>query len=266
MFNSDSQSSDNRRSTRVPLETSIEVSIEVDGKPGTLPFKGVTVTVNLHGALIRTVKPLEIGATVHLRTLNGEECAAKVVHRLPTNALTYGIELLEPKNVWGVSLPPEDWAQEPDLPEPAQSWSIVKGTERMSPRLKRAYVSPTINHYHSLEQLPEKIRGAVEEILSDDRPLTVVLDEDHRYVSVSEEFARLLGYSARELIGKRVDDITVQGTVDIDFAFQASKRLGEMQGLWLFEGRFGKKLLCRYRTRRSKATYTAELEPLFIAA
>jgi hypothetical protein len=68
------------------------------------------------------------------------------------------------------------------------------------------------------------------------------------------------------LTGKRVDDITVQGTVDIDFAFQVSKRIGEMQGLWLFEGRYGKKLLCRYRARRSRTTYTAELEPLFIAA
>lgn len=106
---------ENRRSTRVPLETSIEVSIEVEGRPGSLPFKGVTVTVNLHGALIRTVKPLEVGSCIYIRLLNGEECAAKVVHRLPTNALTYGIELMEARNIWGVALPPEDWegAQQP---------------------------------------------------------------------------------------------------------------------------------------------------------
>jgi hypothetical protein len=100
---------DNRRSTRVPLETSIEVSIEIDGKSGNLPFKGVTVVVNMHGALIRTVKPLEVGSTIYLRLLNGEECSAKVVHQLPTNALTYGVELTEPRNVWGVVLAPEDW-------------------------------------------------------------------------------------------------------------------------------------------------------------
>ncbi len=262
MLNSILQSSEHRRSTRVPLETSIQVLIEVDGKPGTLPFKGETVTVNLHGALIRTLKPLEVGSTIYLRTSDGNECAAKVVHRLPENALTYGIELLEPNNVWGVSLPPGDWAQAVGAATPPDG----SPSRRTTPKLKRAYVSPKINRYQSIDQLPEKIRVAVEEILSDDRPLTVVLDEDHRYVSVSEEFARLLGYSSRELMGKRVDDITVQGTVDIDFAFQVSKRLGEMQGLWLFEGRFGKKLLCRYRARRSRATYTAELEPLFIAA
>ena len=261
MLNSASQSSEHRRSTRVPLETSIEVLIEVDGRPGTLPFKGETVTVNLHGALIRTLKPLEVGSTIYLRTSHGNECAAKVVHCLPENALTYGIELLEPKNVWGVSLPPGDWSQADAAASPD-----VFPSKRTTPKLKRAYVSPKIKRYESVDQLPDKIRVAVEEILSDDRPLTVVVDEDHRYVSVSEEFARLLGYSARELTGKRVDDITVQGTVDIDFAFQVSKRIGEMQGLWLFEGRYGKKLLCRYRARRSRTTYTAELEPLFIAA
>lgn len=133
-------------------------------------------------------------------------------------------------------------------------------------KLKHAYLAPKVTRYESIEQLPEKIREAVKEILSDDRPLTVMLDEEHRYISVSEEFARLLGYSARELTGKRVEDITVQDTVDIDFTFKASKKLGEMQGLWLFEGRYGKRLLCSYRARRHHETYTAEIKPLFIAA
>lgn len=117
MFNLNTLSIEKRRSTRVQLETSIEVSIEIDGKPGTLPFKGVTVTVNMHGALIRTVKPLEVGSTIYLRLPNGEECSAKVVHQLPTNALTYGIELMEPRNIWGVALQPEDWegAERPSI-------------------------------------------------------------------------------------------------------------------------------------------------------
>lgn len=96
---------EHRRSTRVPLE----VLIEVDGKTGSLPFTGVTVIVNLHGALIRTVRPLQVGATIYLRLLNGQEASAKVVHRIPSNAHTYGIELTEPRNIWGISLPPEDW-------------------------------------------------------------------------------------------------------------------------------------------------------------
>jgi hypothetical protein len=94
-----------RRSTRVPLE----VSIEVDGKTGTLPFRGVTLIVNLHGALIQTVRPLEIGSTIYVRLFNGEEAAARVVRQIPSNALTYGIELTEPRNIWGIALPPPDW-------------------------------------------------------------------------------------------------------------------------------------------------------------
>lgn len=94
-----------RRSTRVPLE----VSIEVDGQTGSLPFKGVTIVVNLHGALIRTLRPLEVGSTVYLRLISGEEGTARVIHSIPSNGLTYGIELIEPRNIWGVALPPSDW-------------------------------------------------------------------------------------------------------------------------------------------------------------
>jgi PilZ domain len=96
---------DVRRSTRVPLE----LSIEVDGKSGALPFKGVTVVVNKHGALIRTVRPLEEGSSIYLRLMNGEEAEAKVVRQIPTNALTYGIELTQPRNIWGIEMPPQDW-------------------------------------------------------------------------------------------------------------------------------------------------------------
>jgi PAS domain S-box-containing protein len=96
--------------------------------------------------------------------------------------------------------------------------------------------------------------------------LQVTLDEHHRYLKVSEEFARLLGYSACELIGKRVDDITPQGTIDIEFAFRISRRFGEMRGLWLFESREGKKLLCSYKARKASSEFIAELTPLFLAA
>jgi hypothetical protein len=94
-----------KKRTRVPLE----VSIEVDGQSGSLPFKGVTVVVNLHGALIRTVRPLQEGSTIYIRVMTGEEALARVVRALPTNGLTYGVELVEPKNIWGVELPPRDW-------------------------------------------------------------------------------------------------------------------------------------------------------------
>jgi hypothetical protein len=98
---------EHRRSTRIPLE----LSIEVDGKSGILPFKAVTVIVNLHGALIRTVRPLEVGSTVYLRVLSGEEALARVIHVDPSQPLTYGIELSKPQNIWGITLPPHDWQE-----------------------------------------------------------------------------------------------------------------------------------------------------------
>jgi hypothetical protein len=93
-----------RRSTRVP----IALSIEIDGRKG-LPFRAVTISVNLHGALIRTVKPLESGSTIYIRLVNGHEAAARVVYEMTSIPMTYGIELLEPKNLWGIAHPPEDW-------------------------------------------------------------------------------------------------------------------------------------------------------------
>jgi len=131
---------------------------------------------------------------------------------------------------------------------------------------KRPYIPPRLDSYRSVAELPEKFRSAAAEILSEQPCLRVVLDEDHRYRSVSEEFARLLGYSSAELIGKRVDEITTKDTVDIDFAFRISRRFGEMKGLWLFERRDGKKLLCTFRAQRSDSNITAELKPVLVAA
>jgi hypothetical protein len=103
--NEPDSTNEHRRSTRIPLE----LSIEVDGKPGSLPFKGVTVIVSLHGALIRTVKPLDVGSTIYLRILSGEEAPARVINVHPSSPLTYGIELSRPQNIWGITLAPQDW-------------------------------------------------------------------------------------------------------------------------------------------------------------
>ena len=99
---------EHRRSTRIPLE----LSIEVDGQPGSLPFKGITLIVNLHGALIRTLRPLDEGSNIYIRLVNGNEAQARVVRAVPDSPLTYGIELAEPRNIWNVAIPPCDWFDE----------------------------------------------------------------------------------------------------------------------------------------------------------
>jgi PilZ domain len=103
----DSQRQNLRRSTRVPLD----VSIEIEGEAGAL--KGVTVVVNLHGALIRTVKPIPLGARIRVTVyLTGKSASARVVYIAEDSTLTSGIELDKPLNIWGVSLTPDDWEGE----------------------------------------------------------------------------------------------------------------------------------------------------------
>lgn len=98
---------EHRRSTRVPLE----ISIEVEGEIGVV--KGVTVVVNLHGALIRTAKPLRQDLRIRITAyLTGKTADARVVYVSLQNPLSCGIELETPQNIWGVSLPPDDWEED----------------------------------------------------------------------------------------------------------------------------------------------------------
>ena len=100
---------EHRRSTRVPLE----VSIEVDSDPSHPVVRGATVVVNLHGALIRTEAPLQPASSIKVTVyLTSKSAQARVVYASPANPLEYGIELNQPQNIWGVSLPPEDWEDE----------------------------------------------------------------------------------------------------------------------------------------------------------
>jgi hypothetical protein len=97
-----------RRSTRVPLD----VSIEVEGEVGTL--KGTTVVVNLHGALIRIVRQLPLGADITVTVyLTGKSASARVVFVSMEDPWMCGIELERPQNIWGVSLSnvPDDWRE-----------------------------------------------------------------------------------------------------------------------------------------------------------
>jgi hypothetical protein len=93
-----------RRSTRVPIRVRIEV--QATG----LSCEGETVTVNLHGALLKTSQPLELGAQIKLHVqLTGKSADARVVFASPENAWEFGIALDRPENIWGISLPPPDW-------------------------------------------------------------------------------------------------------------------------------------------------------------
>jgi hypothetical protein len=92
-----------RRSTRIAAD----ILIEVQGEK--FAYAGETITVNLHGALVRIAAPLKPGdrVTVHVHQ-TGKSAIASIVFA-DYEVSRFGIELECPDNIWGVSTPPPDW-------------------------------------------------------------------------------------------------------------------------------------------------------------
>jgi PilZ domain-containing protein len=106
-MSSDPTFRENRRSARVPLKISIKVE---DGGAATQTCEGETIVVNLHGALISLPTALAVGMKISIHVfLTDKRAAARVVYVNPDNPLHCGIELDQPRNIWGVPLPPDDW-------------------------------------------------------------------------------------------------------------------------------------------------------------
>src|SRR5579862_8178738 len=100
-----------RRSTRVPLR----VTITVQGSAETRTCEGETIVVNLQGALIVSGLALSTGMRISIHVyVTDKRAAARVVYLDPENPLRCGIELDEPRNIWGVPLPPNDWGAATD--------------------------------------------------------------------------------------------------------------------------------------------------------
>ena len=127
---------------------------------------------------------------------------------------------------------------------------------------KRPYQTPKVTRYRSIRDLPEKFQAIAQDILAEQPLLKAVIDEDQRCLSVTEEFARFLGYAPRDLKNRSIYEITCPGTVDLGFVFRVVRRLREMQGLWVFEHKQGKKVLCSYRAIRADGALVAEFTPL----
>ena len=99
---------ESRRSTRVPLK----VVITIEGGAESRTFDGETIVVSLHGALIATEIELSRGMKISIHVyVTDKRAAARVVFVDPKNPLHCGIELDEPRNIWGVPLTPDDWEE-----------------------------------------------------------------------------------------------------------------------------------------------------------
>ena len=97
---------ESRRSTRVRMI----VRIEAQGVNEPLTCEGETIVVNRHGALISTSIGLRVGMKIEVHViLTDKRALAKVVYVDPDRPRHCGIGLEKPENIWGLSLPPEDW-------------------------------------------------------------------------------------------------------------------------------------------------------------
>lgn len=138
-----------------------------------------------------------------------------------------------------------------------------KCDNRHVPSPKKPYAAPELRKYSSPLELPDSFLHAIDDLVS--TVLLSVADEDRVYQAVSPGLAKLLGYSPEELKGKRVDDITRKDSVDIELVFGALKKIGELDGLWLFEDRRGKSVLLHFHARKRNHLLYAEFEPLPLA-
>lgn len=94
-----------RRSIRVPLKLVVTI-LAGDEIP---TCDGETITVSSHGALIATTVQLSVGMKLWIHvSLTDKRAAARVVYVDPSNPLQCGIELYEPRNIWGMPLSPSD--------------------------------------------------------------------------------------------------------------------------------------------------------------
>jgi PAS domain S-box-containing protein len=75
---------------------------------------------------------------------------------------------------------------------------------------------------------------------------TAVVDQDRKYVHVSNSFCELVGYKVEELIGTRYDHLTALNTADIPTTYNLFSKLGYMHGLWMLVHRTGYRILVRY--------------------
>ena len=113
---------------------------------------------------------------------------------------------------------------------------------------KKPYVPPRLTAYDP-KNVPEWLNLMRQDLLKGANvppTYTTVVDQDHKYVHVSESFSELVGYKVEELIGTRYDHLTALDTTDIPTTYTLFSKLGYMHGLWMFVHRTGYRILVRY--------------------
>jgi CspA family cold shock protein len=112
----------------------------------------------------------------------------------------------------------------------------------------KPHVPPRLTAYDS-KNVPEWVKLLREDLLDGlhvTPTYTTVVDQDRKYVDVSESFCELVGYKMDELLGTRYDHLTALNTTHIPTTYDLFSRVGYMHGLWTLVHRTGYRILIRY--------------------
>ena len=90
----------------------MKIRIAAQAMTEPLVCEGETIVVNLHGALVSTSIPLRVGMRIEILVIpTNKRALAQVVYVDPEGPRLCGIGLDKAQNIWGVSLPPDDWQE-----------------------------------------------------------------------------------------------------------------------------------------------------------
>ena len=103
-----------RRSTRIDYETPVILSGR-DSKGQPFREETLTLIVNIHGAKVRTSHQIMVGMLVTVESVRTGEGGKAVCVNVydPSSEHPYraiALQLIQPKNIWGLENPPLDWA------------------------------------------------------------------------------------------------------------------------------------------------------------
>jgi hypothetical protein len=120
---------------------------------------------------------------------------------------------------------------------------------------RKEYEAPRVTRA-TAEKLSPKVRGEVARMLSEmtsegpsfpksNSEFRIELSLEGKFKHVSEEFCVLVGYTPSELLGRRIDEITMSGTLHIPQHLGAVFQFGCFHCLWLFARGDGRVVLVR---------------------
>jgi hypothetical protein len=164
-----------RRSTRIEHSVPIILSGR-DAKGAPFREETQTVTVNLHGAKLKTSREILVGMQVSVENPQNGACEKGVCVRIEENvpgenAHCIAVQLVRPGNIWGIADPPPDWAVvaanmlgPASGPPPSQVRrpAVIPSSESIAPIIESQAVTWEQQSAELVESALQILRGQIE--------------------------------------------------------------------------------------------------------